>query len=81
MNIEDIKSIPEIRDNMNRLIQFLILLKTRDKEQIDKFLKKCRQIDYQTEYKNNKYKTDEVFREKCKAERNLRYRKQNYESV
>jgi hypothetical protein len=37
MNIEEFKQIPEIGNNKNRLVQFLLLLKTKDKELINEF--------------------------------------------
>jgi ubiquinone biosynthesis protein COQ9 len=76
MNIEDIKQIPEIGNNNKRLVKFLILLKTHDKELIDEFLKNCRKSDAVLKY-HNKKKNDENYKTKRNEREKLRYLENN----
>jgi len=76
MNIEEFKQIPEIGNNKKRLVQFLLLLKTKDKKLMNEFLKKCRRSD--AVLRNyNKNKNDECFKAKRNDREKLRYREKN----
>jgi hypothetical protein len=76
MNIEEIKQIPEISNNKRRLMKFLILLKTHDKELLNDFLKNCRKSDAVLKY-HNKNKNDENYKAKRNEKEKLRYIEKN----
>jgi hypothetical protein len=76
MNIEDIKQLKEIGNNKKRLVQFLLLLKTHDKELINEFLKKCRRSNTVLQY-HNKRKNDEAYKVKRNEREKLRYTEKN----
>jgi len=76
MNIENIKDIKEIGNNKTRLIKFLLLLKTHDKELINEFLKNCRRSDAVLRNYNKK-KNDENFKTNRNEREKIRYIEKN----